>query len=75
MAKGRFPKLKGSICNVPIHANENASILPHGADSNGLAIVKFLKKLSFRCHVYFEAVSPESINQALLYLKRSNPLY
>ena len=75
MPKGRFPKLRGSICNIPIHVNETTNILPHGADSNGLVIVKLKRKLSFRGHVYFEAVCPESINQALLYLKKYNPLY
>ena len=49
--KGRFPKLKGSICNTPIHANEITNILPHVADSNGLAIVKLKRKLGTRGHV------------------------
>ena len=75
MSKGRFPKLKGSICNIPIRANEITNILQHVADSHGIAIVKLKRKLSFRGHVYFEAVCPESINQALLYLKKYNPLY
>ena len=75
MPKGRFPKLKGSICNISIHVNEITNILPHGADSNGLVIVKLKRKLSFRGHVYFETVCPESINQALLYLKKYIPLY
>lgn len=38
-------------------------------------IVKLKRKLSFCGHVYFEAVCPEFINQALLYLKKYNPLY
>ena len=38
MPKGRFPKLKGSISNIPIHANEITNILPHGGNSNNLAI-------------------------------------
>ena len=74
--KGRFPKLRGSIYNIPIHANEFTNILPHGPDSNGLVIVKVKRKLSFCGHVYFEAFYfPEFINQALLYLKKYNPLY
>ena len=75
MPKGCFPKLKGSICNIPIYVNEITNILPHGADSNGLVTVILKRKLSFRGHVCFEAVCPESINQALLYLKKYNPLY
>ena len=38
MPKGRFPKLKGSISNIPIHANEITNILTHGGNSNSLAI-------------------------------------
>ena len=51
MPKGRFLKLKGSIRNIPIHVNEITNILPHGANSNGLVIVKLKRKLSFRGHV------------------------
>ena len=75
MPKGRFPKLKGSICNILIHVNEITNILLHCADSNGPVIVKLKIKLSFRSNVYFEAVCRESFNQALLYLKKYNPLY
>ena len=34
MPKGQTPKLKGSICNVPIDTNDVTNILPRGADSN-----------------------------------------
>ena len=37
-------------------------------------IVKLKRQLSFRRHVSFEGVCPESINQSLLYLKKYNPL-
>ena len=33
MPKGKFPKMKGSICNVPIDTAETVNVLPHGADS------------------------------------------
>ena len=75
MPKGRFPKLKGSICNIPIETAEVTNVLPRGADSNGLIVVKLKRKLSYRGHVYFEAVRPESIHKALQYLKHNNPLY
>ena len=75
MLKGRFPKLKGSFFSIPIHANKITNILPHVADSNGLAVIKLKRKLSCRGHVYFEGVCPESINQALLYLTKCDPLY
>ena len=75
MLKGRFPKLKRSICNIPIESGDITSVLPCGADSNGLLIAKLKRKLSYRCHVYFEAVRPELICQALMYLKQNNSLY
>ena len=34
MPKGNFPKLKGSICNVPIDTVDISDLLPRGADSN-----------------------------------------
>ena len=45
MPKGKFPKMKGSICNVPIDTTETVNILSHGADSNGLIGVKLKRKL------------------------------
>ena len=29
MPKGRFPKLKGSICNMPIASNDIANVVTH----------------------------------------------
>ena len=73
--KGNFPKLKGSICNLPIYTVDISDVLPHGADSNGLVVIKLKRKLTYRGHVYFEAVRAELINLALMYLKENNPLY
>ena len=53
MPKGRFLKLKGSI---PMESDDITNVIPRGADSNGLLIVKLKRKLSYRGHVYFEAV-------------------
>ena len=75
MPKGNFPKLKGSICNVPIDTVDISDVLPRGADSNGLVVIKLKRKLTYRGHVYFEAVRPELLNQALMYLKENNPIY
>ena len=49
--------------------------MPQGADSSGLLMVKLKRKLNFRGHVYFQAVSLESIYAALSYLKENNILY
>ena len=75
MPKGQTPKLKGSICNVPVNTNDVANTLPQGADSNGILMVKLKRKLMYRGHVYFEAVSPDVVRSALQYLKLNNPLY
>ena len=73
--KGIFPKTKGSICNIPIDASKVVKVLPQDADSNGVIIVKLKGKLSFKGYVYFQAVCPEAVKLALLYLKDNNPLY
>ena len=75
MPKGQMPKIKGSICNVPIGISEVHKILPRGADSNGLISVKLKRKLAYRGHVYFEPVRPEHVLHALEFLKANNPLY
>ena len=75
MPKGNFPELKGSICNVPIDTVDISDLLPRGADSNDLVVIKLKRKLAYRSHVYFEPVRPELLNQALMYLKENNPLY
>ena len=44
MPKGQAPKLKGAICNVPLQADSVCNILPRGADSNGIVMVKSEKE-------------------------------
>ena len=75
MPKSQFPKLKGAICNIAIDTSDITNVLPHGADSSGLIMVKLKRKLSFRDHVCFSPVSPESIYLTLSYLKVKNPYY
>ena len=75
MPNGKFPKLRGSICNVPIDTANIVNVLPRGADINGLVVVKLKPKLCYRGHVYFESVRPKLIHQALTCLKENNALY
>ena len=75
MPKGRFPKLKGSICNIPIDLADITNVLPHGGDSNGLVVVKLKSKLNYQGHVYFEADRPETVFHSLLYLRQNSALY
>ncbi|XP_066915086.1 uncharacterized protein [Clytia hemisphaerica] len=75
MPKGQFPKLKGSICNVPIDVEDVANTLPRKTSDNGLVIVKLKRKLEYRGHVIFESIRPDFIQHILSYLKVNNPLY
>jgi len=75
MPRGRFPKMQGTICNVPIDASDVTNVLPRGVGSTGLVSVKLKRKLQFRGHVCFENVSPDAIFAALQYLKENNDLY
>ena len=75
MPKGCFPRLKGAICNIPVETNDMVNVLPRSADSNGLILVKFMRKFSFRGHLYSEAVSPEAVQLASAYLKQNNSFY
>ena len=75
MSKGQAPKMKGAICNVPINAADICNVLPRGMDNNGVVRVTLKKKMSFKSNVYFQPVRPNFINEILLFLKNSNPLY
>lgn len=41
---------------------------------HGLILVKINKKLSFKCHIFFEPFSRIKLLNAVIYLKASNPL-
>ena len=76
MPKGQSPKVKGSICNIPISKIENnCNSLPRSADSNGIIIVKLERKAAYRGHVLFEPVRLRLIESLLQYLKKHNHLY
>ena len=75
MPKGQTPKLKGIICNVPVNTNHIANMLPQGADSNDIVMVKLKLKIVYRGDVYFEAVSHDLVRSARQYLTLNNPVY
>ena len=75
MPKVQTPKLKGSICNVPVNTSDIVNTLPQGIGSNRILMVKLKRKLMYRGHVYFEAVSTDDVLSALHYLKQYNLLY
>lgn len=75
MQKGTLPKLKESIWNVPVHADDVSNGLPRDGDSNCLIVIKLKRKLICKDHAFFELVSSNLLNQTLTYLKENNPLY
>ena len=76
MPKDQSPKVKGSICNIPIsEIDNNCNSLPRPADSNGVIIVKLKREATYRGHVLFEPVIPRLIESLLQYLKKHNHLY
>lgn len=62
MPKGRFAKLKDSLCNMPVDSNDLTNVLPQGANSSETLVVKLKRKLSYRGYVYFEAGRLETNN-------------
>ena len=75
MPKGQSPKLKGSICNVPVDVNEIVRTLPRPINANGIVAVKLKRKLEYKGHVLFEAIRPDLVHRVLCYLKENNPYY
>ena len=74
--KGQSPKMKGSICNIPIsEIDNNCNSLPRPADSKGVIIVKLKRKAAYRGHMQFEPVRPRLTETLLQYLKKHNHLY
>ena len=76
MPKVQSPKVKGSICNIPIsEIDNNCNSLPRPADSNGIIIVELKRKAAYRGHVLFDPVRPRLIESLLQYLKKHNHLH
>ena len=45
MPKGQSPKFKDALCNIPIDEVHVCDTMTRPADSNGIVIVKFKRKL------------------------------
>ena len=75
MPKGQQRKIKGAICNVPVECDQTCKTLPRPPERSGIIMLKLKRKLEFRGHVYFQAVRPEVVLNALNWLKVNNPLY
>ena len=74
MPKGQQRKIKGAICNVPVECDKTCQTLPRAPESSGIILLKLKRKLQFRGHVYYQAVRPEIVLNALNWLK-ANELY
>ena len=75
MPKGQQRKIKGAICNVPVECEQTCEILPRPSSSSGIILLKLKRKLEFSGHVYFQAVRPQLLLNALQWLKNNNLLY
>ena len=75
MPKGQQRKIKGAICNIPVECDQTCKVLPRPPDRSGIILLKLKKKLQFRGHVYFQAVRPQFVINALNWLIANNPLY
>lgn len=73
--KGQQRKIKGAICNVPVESDQTCSVLPRPSERSAIIMLKLQRKLEFKGHVYFDAVRPELILEALMWLKSHNFLY
>ena len=71
MPKGQRKKVSGAICNVPVNCDQTCKVLPRP----GITMLKLKCKLEFRGHVYFQAVRPQVVENALNWLMQNNALY
>ena len=75
MPKGQQRKIKGALCNIPVECDQTCTTLPRPPERSGIIMLKLKRKMEFRGHVYFQAVRPQLILNALMWLKMNNPLY
>ena len=75
MPKGQQKKVSGAICNVPVNCDQTCKVLPRPPERSGIIMLKLKRKLQFRGHVYFQAVRPQLVENALNWLLENNPLY
>ena len=75
MPKGQQRKIKGAICNIPVQCDAICKTLPRSPERSGIIMLKLKRKLQFRSHVFFQAVRPQFVLNALNWLKINNPLY
>ena len=67
--------MHGWIVNVPVNLSETCNHLPREGNCEEVILVKLKRKLSFKRHVYFEPVRPQTVRAALEFLQKVNPPY
>ena len=75
MCNGKFPKLRGTICNIPIETPNVCKVLPRESDSNGIIYVELKRKLSRTLPVISQQIRCEKIQAVLNYLVTPNHLH
>ena len=75
MPKGQTPKMHGSIVNIPGKVSETCNHLLREGNCEEVILVKIKRKLSFKEHVYFEAVRPQRVRAGLEFPQNVNLLY
>lgn len=60
---------------MPVECDKTCQIPPRAPESSGIILLKLKRKLQFRGHVYYQAVRPEIVLNALNWLKANNELY
>ena len=58
-----------------MECSQTCNVLPRPPDRSGIILLKLKRKLQFRGHVYFQAVRPPFVINALNWLVENNPLY
>ena len=67
--KGKFAKIKGKTCNIPVETDTVSNVLQRPINNNGLVLVKRQRHSRYRGYVYFETVLSSAIYDALNYSK------
>ena len=68
MPKRQQKKVLGAICNVPVNCDQTCKVLPRPPERSGIIMLKLKRKLEFGGHVYFQAVRPQLVENALNWL-------
>ena len=75
MPKRQQKRVSGAICNVLVNCDQTCKVLPQPPERSGIIMLKLKRKLEFKGHVYFQAVHPQLVENALNWLMQNNPLY